>query len=320
MIVDLHSHYVPLDAVQAALGEQVQVQAGADSGRRLTIGGQTLPLARELTDVPGLIALADRQGLDRRILAVPPFCFLYELPPDLGVRWARALNDGIAAAQRAHPDRLVGFATVPLQDVPAAVAELERAASELGLRGVEIASNLNGVELDATALDPFWAAAERRHLPILIHPHYVAGANRMGEYHLRNLIGNPTDTALAGARLMFGGVLERFPDLRIILSHGGGSLAHLVGRLRHGWEVRPEAKLRARAPIEGLRRLYYDTIVFDPVVLRHLVELVGASQVVLGTDFPFDMAEERPVEFVGRAGLSNAEVETILHGGAELLG
>src|SRR5690606_27630451 len=111
---------------------------------------------------------------------------------------------------------------------------------------------------------------------------------RMGDYYLRNLVGNPVETALAGARLLFGGVLERFPDLRIILSHGGGALPSLVGRWRHGYEARDEAKVLARAPIENLRRLYYDTVVFDPVVLRHLVETVGASQVVLGTDYPFD--------------------------------
>src|SRR5204862_7962028 len=146
----------------------------------------------------------------------------YELSAEAGVRWARALNDGLAAAARAFPDAFVGLATLPLQDLPAALAELERAVHDLGLAGVEIATNLNGVELDDPTLDPFWARAEALRLAVLIHPHYVAGAGRMGGYHLANLVGNPAETALAGARLLFGGVLERFARLRLIRAHGGG--------------------------------------------------------------------------------------------------
>jgi hypothetical protein len=135
----------------------------------------------------------------------------------------------------------------------------------------------------------------------------------MKEYYLRNLIGNPTETAIAGARLLFSGVLERFPGLRIILSHGGGSLPHISGRLRHGFAVRPEARERARDPLAQLGRLFYDTIVFDPLILRHLVAVVGASQVVLGTDYPFDMGEEAPVAFVRQAGLAAPDCDAILN-------
>lgn len=141
----------------------------------------------------------------------------------------------------------------------------------------------------------------------------------MGEYYLRNLVGNPVETALAGSRLIFGGVLERYPDLRIILSHGGGALPQLVGRLRHGYAARPEAQLRVSDPVASLRRLYYDTIVFNPEPLRNLVATVGASQVVLGTDYPFDMGEPDPVAFVQQAGLSTDDVTTILANGQRLL-
>src|SRR5262249_36866373 len=129
----------------------------------------------------------------------------------------------------------------------------------------------------------------------------------------------PTETAIAGARLLFGGVLERYPGLRIILSHGGGSLAHISGRLQHGYAVRPEARERAQDPLGNLRRLYYDTIVFDPLILRNLVAIVGASQVVLGTDFPFDMGEETPVSFVRESGLPASEQEGILNAADRLL-
>ena len=141
----------------------------------------------------------------------------------------------------------------------------------------------------------------------------------MHDYHLQNLVGNPAETALAGARLLFGGVLERHPELRVILSHGGGALPYLAGRLRHGWEVRAECKVRATAPLDGLGRLYYDTIVFDPRALRYLVETVGASQVVLGTDYPFDMAEDRPLALVRESGLDPADADTILTNGAMIL-
>jgi aminocarboxymuconate-semialdehyde decarboxylase len=275
-----------------------------------------MELERGLFDLDEQRQVRRRQRLDRRSLMVPPFTALYELSDEQGMAWSRALNDAIAAVARANPGEFVGFATVPLQSARAA-AELERAAG-LGLRGVEILSSVDGAGLDSPALEPFWETAERLRLPILIHPHYVAGAERLGDYYLRNLLGNPTETAHAGARLIFGGVFERHPELKVILSHGGGSLPHIIGRLQHGSEVRPECR-HAQSPREQLSRLYFDTIVFDPTVLRHLVDLVGASQVVIGTDYPFDMGEERPVELVEGIGLAEAERDAILHAGDRLL-
>lgn len=319
MIIDLHSHYFPLSAVERLPSGSVAVSKQTDGSYRFEAGGHVFPLATGLIDLETQISDLQRRGLDQRTLMVPPFTVLYELPAAEGVRWSQALNDGIAEAVAAHPEALVGFATVPLQDVAAAVTELERARGELGLQGVEILTSINGVGLDTPELDPFWAAAEQLEVPILIHPHYVAGADRMGAYHLRNLVGNPAETALAGGRLLFGGVLERFPRLRIILSHGGGALPHLIGRLRQGFRVRPECQERAHDPIAALKRLYYDTVVFDATVLRHVVELVGAEQVVLGTDYPFDMSEDDPVGFVRGSGLSGATVDAILHAGDRLI-
>lgn len=318
MIADLHCHFFPAAAASEA-GTSIDL-ALVDGSWRVSAGGASTTLDPGLIDLDWNIAEMQRQGVGRRALAVPPFLLQYALPAGEGERWARAINDGIAAAIAPYPEQLAGFATVPLQDVPAAVAELERAVAELGFRGVEIATNIAGVELDDPALEPFWDAAQRLGTPILVHPHDVAGVDRMGDYYLRNLVGNPVETAIAGTRLLFGGVLERFPGLAIILSHGGGVLPHLIGRLRHGYGVRPEAQLRASKPIEHLRRLYYDTIVFDAGVLRHLVETVGASQVVLGTDSPFDMAEPDPVAFVRGAGLASSDVESILANGEALLG
>jgi aminocarboxymuconate-semialdehyde decarboxylase len=319
MIVDLHSHYVPLDAIRAMEGSPAQVTEAEDGSVHVTFRGRELPLAAELISVERQVAALHRQQLTRRVLQPPPFTILYELPADAGLQWSRALNDGIAATARTYPDTFVGFATVPLQDIVAAVEELNRAIGTLGLRGVEILTTINGIGLDSPTLDPFWAVVQRLDVPILVHPHYVAAAERLDGYYFRNLIGNPTETAIAGARLLFGGVLERFPNLRIILSHGGGALAHISGRLCHGYAARPEARERAQDPLGNLSRLYYDTIVFDPMILRHLVDLVGASQIVLGTDYPFDMGEETPVTFVREAGLAPADAEMILNAADRLL-
>lgn len=319
MIVDLHSHYFPLDAMRGMANFPVEATGAPDGTIRLTLGGQAMTLPAQLFDLDMQMADLHRQQLARRVLQPPPFTILYELPPAVGVEWSRRMNDGIAAAARCHPEAFIGFATAPLQDVTAAVVELDRAITDLGLRGVEILTTINGVGLDTPALDPFWAAVERLDVPMLIHPHYVAAVERLDGYYLRNLIGNPTETAIAGARLLFGGVLERFPRLRIILSHGGGSLPHISGRLRHGYAVRPEARERAHDPLGHLSRLFYDTIVFDPLILRHLVAVVGASQVVLGTDYPFDMGEETPVAFVRESGLAAPDRDAILNAADRML-
>lgn len=318
-VIDLHSHYFPAEAVARCPAAGLELAKLPDGNYRFTAGGKGIVLPSQLFDLEQQIADVHRQGLSRRVLSVPPFCFMYELPPPVGVEWCRVLNDGIAAAAREHPESLIGFATVPLQDVNAALDELTRAVSDLDLKGVEIATNINGLELDSPVLEPFWAEVAGRRLPLLIHPHYVAGQNRMGEYNLRNLVGNPTETALAGARLLLGGVLERHPHLLVILSHGGGALPHLVGRLEHGYRVRPECRSAAIPPSTGLKQFYYDTVVFHPMVLKHVVEIVGASQLILGTDYPFDMSEDHPIEFIRQSGLLPMQVDEILASGARIV-
>jgi aminocarboxymuconate-semialdehyde decarboxylase len=318
MVVDLHSHYVPLEAANAA-DVGISLEPQSDGEVAFSTPHQQMSLEGQLFDLDMQRAELERQRLDSRMLSVPPFCFQYELPAEAGVRWARAMNDGIAVAAASDPERFVGFGTVPLQDVPAALDELDRALGELGMSGIEIGSNINGVELDDERLESFWERLAAHGRPLLIHPHNIAGADRLGGYYLRNLIGNPTDTAIAGARLILGGALERHPNLRVILSHGGGSLPGILGRILHGYQVRPEAKERVSDPMAAARRLYYDTIVFRPQMLRYLVETFGAEHVILGTDYPFDMGMEHPVDFVEQANLLSADAATILGNGEALL-
>lgn len=318
MVIDLHSHYVPLEAANAA-NTGIRLTKMADGEVRFEARGQIMLLEAALFDLERQRADAARQRLEQRILTIPPFCFQYELPAGSGVSWAAHLNDGIAAAAAGDRAAFIGFATLPMQDIDAALAELERAIGQLGLRGIELASNINGVELDDPALEPVWERVAQFGVPVLIHPHYVVGPQRMGDYYLRNLVGNPVETALAGARLILGGVLERHPTLKIILSHGGGALPGIFPRILHGYGVRPESRVRANNPELGFRRLYYDTIVFEGRALRQLVESVGASQVILGTDYPFDMSLSDPVTFVEGSGLGPEDVQQIFANGTRLL-
>ena len=321
MIVDLHSHYLPLGALHAEREGPVELTGLDRVGGRVAVrvDGQSMVLPVSLVDPDAQVADARIAGIDRRALQPPPFTILYELAPDRGLAWSRLLNDEIAADAACYPDTLVGFASVPLQCGGAvAAAELARAAG-LGLAGVEILTSVQGRGLDAADLTEFWAAAAELAMPVVIHPHYVAGADRMADLHLRNLVGNPTETALAGARLLFSGLLQRFPDLAVVLCHGGGALPGIIGRLRHGFRTRSEFADGATDPDDGLSRLYLDTVVFDTDVLRELVGRVGPDHLVVGSDYPFDMAEPEPVRFVTESGLDPEDVQRVLATGERLL-
>jgi len=319
MIVDLHSHYFPLDTLRDQSALPLTVSDEADGSSAVQFAGHRLNIEPELFDLERQREALQRQALDRRTLMPPPYTILYELPPAEGIAWSRLLNDGTSAAAKSDPGSFVGFATVPLQEPVAAVDELHRAIGDLGLEGVEILTNIDGAGLDDPALESFWSAVEMLRIPLLIHPNNVLGLDRLGPYYLRNLLGNPTETAQAGARLLFSGVMDRHPEIKIILSHGGGSLPHLIGRLQHGFEVRPECRQFSADPISKMNRFYYDTVVFNPLILRHIIDIVGLDQIVLGTDYPFDMGETDPVGFVRSAGLSEAEQQRVLGAGERVL-
>lgn len=319
MITDLHSHFFPIDVARSTPGSPVEVHHLGDGRLRLEVLGHDFVVPASLGDAEAQAASTEAQGMDRRALMIPPFTALYELDAAIGIEWSRRLNEGLAQEASAYPDRLVGFATVALQDGDAAAVELDHAVRELHLQGVEILTSVCGRGLDSPELQQFWAAAAELGVPVFIHPHYVAGSDRMAQLHLRNLVGNPTETALAGARLLFSGILQRHPVLKVILSHGGGALPHLIGRLQHGFDSRSESRDGAASPSDGLRRLYYDTVVFDATVLRHLGELVGYDRLVLGSDYPFEMAVDDPVGFVATSGLDAERIELISHSADRLL-
>ena len=209
---------------------------------------------------------------------------------------------------------------MPLQDPELAAGEL-RALMDSGFAGAEIAASVNGTYLGDNRFAPFWAAAEATGALVFVHPTTRGFADPVfGDYYLSNLVGNPMETTIAAAHMVLAGVLERHPDLRVLLAHGGGALPALRGRLGHGWSQVAPARARLTEPPErSLRRFYYDTVTFDPAVLRELVAFAGADRVLLGSDYPFDMADARPADTVAAAGLDPDEERAVLGGNAARL-
>ena len=238
----------------------------------------------------------EEKRLAFNVLSSTPFAFLYEVEDDLAVELARFHNDQLSELVKKYPDRFAAMATLPLQVPDEALKELTRATKTLGLRGVEIGSHVGKRELGDEVFWPIYKALEELNMPILIHPHHVAGLDRLLDFYLNNLIGNPLDTTIAAAKLIFSGVLEKYPGLKIILAHAGGQFPYIIGRWEHGYRVRPECKEKVhQSPMTFFKNFYFDTITHNPDVLRYLVSLAGSDHVLLGTDYPYDMGDENPV-------------------------
>ena len=272
---------------------------GADSvEHNIAMVGSILPA---LTDLATRVEHMDRMGIDIQGLSTFVSEYFYWAPARVGAESARIQNDNLAEAAAARADRFVALgATVPLQDVDRAIAEMDRAVDELGFKGLQIGGTVNGHDLDEPRFRPFWAAVEAKGVPVILHPNGYPESKRFGDYFLVNCIGNPLETMVAATRMIFGGVFEEHPGIEMVLLHGGGYLPFYVSRSDHTWKVRPEARKRIpdHPPSYYMKRLYYDTVVFDPLSLRHLVEVVGVDHVLLGTDFPFDMSEPDPLRLI----------------------
>jgi aminocarboxymuconate-semialdehyde decarboxylase len=249
------------------------------------------------------------------IVSSTPFAFFYEVENDLAVELARFHNDRLSEMVRKNPGRFAAMATLPMQVPGAAVKELERAVDKLGLRGVEIGSNVNKRELGDEIFWPIYKAMEAMNMPMFIHPHHVAGLDRLMDYYLNNLIGNPLDTTIAATRLIFSGTIEKFPRLKVILAHGGGQFPFIFGRIEHGYKVRPEPKERVHQfPRAFLNNFYFDTITHNPDALRYLIGFAGSDHVLMGSDYPYDMGDDNPVQTVlSLSGIEEEDRCRILH-------
>ena len=252
-----------------------------------------------LTDPADRIRVLDRQRIDMQVVAPAPNQSYYEAPQEFAARVSRLVNEGVAAFVSTHPERFAGLGTIPLQTPDIALTELEHVMKHVGFKGVQVLTNVNGKELSSSEFEPVWAKAAELGAVMMLHPMGFTEPQRLTEFYFTNTIGNPLDTTLALHHIIMSGVLERHPDLKIYSVHGGGFLPAYSGRIDHAWGARRDAKGNLpKRPTDYLKRIYFDTTVFTPHQLEYLVRQFGAEHVVMGTDYPYDMADYFPVDHV----------------------
>jgi aminocarboxymuconate-semialdehyde decarboxylase len=321
--VDIHCHVLTPEA--AALVKDVfdpsreAMLTFSNEATRAVNRKQEETIRVQLTSVEVRLRDMDKAGIDMQAISPSPQ-YYYWADPELGRETARLVNDRIAGIVAAHPDRFVGMGTVPLQSPALAIAELERMVKELGLRGVEIGTNVAGVELSDERFRPFFAKAQELDILIFMHPAGFTHGQRLADHYFINVIGNPLDTTVAVSHLIFGGVLDAYPKLKICLAHGGGYAAAYSGRFDHAHAARSDCRrLIKQRPTTYLKKLYFDTVVFAHHQLEYLTGLYGADHIILGTDYPYDMALPDAVKFVQTAKLAPADKAAILGGNAARL-
>src|SRR3954469_4791040 len=309
--VDFHAHAQSLKATELISG------AAANPGGEANPHNHHLARTRydaAFRDINVRLHTMDRERIDMQAVSPAPN-YAYWADEELSNQIVTASNEHVAEICATNRDRFVGLCHVSLQFPELAAKQLTTAMTTLGMRGVEIGTRAESVDLDDPSLDPFWAAAQEQRAPIFIHPAGTTLGNRVSKYYLGNLIGNPLDTTIALTNLIFGGVLERFPNLKVVAAHGGGYLPSYFPRSIHGYEVRPEAQTNPHPPDYYLKKLYIDNLVFQAENVAHLVRVMGASHVVLGTDYPFDMGQENPVDLIEAIeGLSEEDAQRIKGG------
>ncbi len=268
-------------------------------------------------DVDARIAEMDAAGVAVQVLSTVPVMFCYWTKPEHGAEIAAYLNDDLAASVDKRPGRFVGLGTVPLQDTALAVKELER-CRKLGFKGVQIGTNVNQLNLSEPQFFEFFAACEEYQMAVFVHPWEMMGEKDMAKYWLPWLVGMPAETSRAICSLIFGGVLEKLPRLRICFAHGGGSFPATIGRIRHGFDVRPDlvAVDNAVDPLNYIDRLYFDSLVHDAAALRYLLDLAGTGRVLLGTDYPFPLGEAEPGKLIESLALDDAASAGLLYDNA----
>jgi aminocarboxymuconate-semialdehyde decarboxylase len=322
-VIDTHCHIVPPDMWKAirSAGKSYGVEITGDEKRwivRLEGSTHTRPMYMPLTHTTDRLAAMTRQGVDMQVLAGWVDFSGYTMPLDLGIKFSELQNDTIAGVVAANPDRYLGAANLPLQDSKAAIKVMERAMSQYGFKAAQIATYLGPSRfLDDPALDPFWQAMSEMKVLLIFHPYDEQPAASLKEYFLHNCIGYPLASTAAVARMMFGGVFTRFPDLMVKIPHGGGLLPWLIERFRHAADNRPEPRSKGYKgdPVDVLKQLYFDTLTFKPAALRYLIDIVGTEKLMLGSDYPFEMADPDPIANV-KAAVPEADWEAVLGGTA----
>jgi aminocarboxymuconate-semialdehyde decarboxylase len=324
LTVDLHTHILPetwpdLTArygyggwVSLARDEPCRARLLIDGTLFREIGDNCWSSARRLEDCA-------RDGVSVQVLSTVPVMFAYWAKPQDTLDLARMLNDHLAGVVALEPRRFIGLGTVPLQEPDLAIAELTRCVTELGLAGIQIGTHVGDWNLDHPALFPVFQAAERLGAAVFVHPWDMLAPERMTSYWLPWLVGMPAEAALAICSVIFGGVLERLPRLRIAFAHGGGAFAGILGRVERAFATRPDlvAERNPHPPAKYLRRFYVDSLTHDPDALRTLLRLHGPERVALGSDYPFPLGEERPGSLIASmTDLDEITRARLLHGTA----
>jgi aminocarboxymuconate-semialdehyde decarboxylase len=325
--VDIHCHYLNTEVAARVAhlnpAQHEPMAVWSNAATREANANQVKERGPKLTDIALRLKDMDRMGIDIQAVSPAPHQTYYWTDPGMGQELSRAVNERLAGIVAQHPERFVALGTVPLQDASLAVSELTHCVKTLGMRGVEISPNVKGMDLtDARCqLDKFFAAVQALDVILFMHPIGFTHGERLVDHYFSNIIGNPLETTVATSHLIFDGVMERHPKLKIVLPHAGGYLAYYWARMDHAYKARPDTHGQMkRKPSSYLERFYFDTITFDHGMLAHLIARFGADHVLLGTDYPYDMGMERPVEFIqGVKGLPKAQAAAIQGGNAARL-
>lgn len=317
-IIDMHTHTFSKAAEELVHGlydpATNPYRRDMSPESRKTDAGNKLRTAAMLNSVEQRLADMVRMRVDMQVISPAPAQQHYWAELDLLTALSVAQNDHIAAMVASAPKRFAGMGTLPLSAPDRAVDEATRAIEELGLLGFQIDSRVDARELSDAAFDPVWARVAKLGVPLFIHPLGFSDGARLGAFFMVNTVGQPLEEVIAINHLVFGGILDRHPDLKVIVAHGGGYFPSYLGRIEHAWKVRPEVhRLCADAPSSYMRRMWFDTCLFNPVEVQALVALAGAERVMLGSDYPFDMRDEDPVGLVERCtGLDAARRDLVL--------
>lgn len=320
MRIDMHAHYVPPQALAAiqrdasSYGVHLEAAAGGGTCACFNYGLSIRPFLPRLLELEERWEVMARMGIDHQILSVWADAFGYGMPVAEGARWHRLLNDTLGETVRQHPQRLSALASVPLQDAQLAARELEYGLKQCGAVGAVLAANLHDISLGEAPLDEFWAAAVEYDVPIFLHPTQPELPPRTRQHNMLQVVQFTYDTTATVGSLIFSGVLDRFPTLKLILSHGGGYFPYQAGRFDRVYRNLPAPQVPAQPPSAYLRRFYYDTILYQPAALQYLRDTVGVDRLLLGTDYPFPVFEPAPLQVLHDANFASEHIAQISEG------
>ena len=322
MAFDVHAHIIVPEITRDGGREPWRPRVYRDDAGAQVVemhGKEIRSAVGEFTDIDGILAAQDESGVERVLLSPWVPLLYYEAAPEEGLERARVQNEALKRLVRDHPQRVAALGALPLQEPEQAATELLTLMDDGVLRGVEVAASVRGVFLGDDRFEPFWEAAEATRALVFVHQTTRGFDSPAFQYHyLWNTVANPLETASTAAHMVVSGVMERHPDLRVLLAHGGGALLSVRGRMRHAHGFQPQARARlTESPEDSIRRFYFDTLTHDAALLRALIDYAGPERVLLGSDYPFDMGDTRQAEAVRALGLTPDAESAVLAGNAE---